>query len=178
MTVLSLVRPPWSWPPGGELWLRTLFGLGRKQSPSKIRGLSSIHFARLAIITRIPDRGQGKEAVGGPLMLFESNYDGSFDRYIDVFAAAIPAKMYAFWGTSRGFPGVRPVTPFKRYISANEFGLAHYYAAYPDASITMVTSALRLKQRLAEFDRRTRGLDDAAFAVAYRNFLTEVQNDL
>jgi hypothetical protein len=176
--VLSLVRPPWSWPPGGEVWLRTLFGLGRKRSPSKVRELSFIHFARLAIVRRFPNRGQGPEDVDGPLMLFESNYDGSFDRYIDVFAAAIPAKMHAFWGTSRGFPGVRPVTPFKRYISANEFELDHYYAAYPHASITTVTSALRLKERLAEFHRRTQGLDDAAFAVAYRNFLTEVQDDL
>src|SRR4051794_20924606 len=108
MTVFSLVRPRL------VTVLEFVLGVGRLQrSSSNVRKLSYIHFARLALIRRFPHLGQDAEQVPMPLLLFESNYDGTFEDYIDVFSERIPRTMEAFWGTSYGFPGVKPVSPFK-----------------------------------------------------------------
>jgi len=178
MTVFSLLRPPWlSWPPGGEYLQHLLLRLGSRRSPTTIRRLSFIHFARLTIIRRFPALGQEKEDVGRSLMLFQSTYDGTFDQYIDAFVAAIPAKMRAFWGSSYGFPGVNPGVPFKAFISANEFRLGHVYNAHGEASTTMIASALALRGPHEDFYRAVR--DDAAgFEDHYKAFLTQMQADL
>jgi hypothetical protein len=172
MTVFSLLRP------GGMLLAQLVLGLGRRRQPDTIRALSFIHFARLAIIRRFPDHDQDPEEIREPLLLFESNYDGTFGQYIDTFAQAIPRKMWAFWGSSYGFPGVNPVTPFKRYIRANEFSIDHYYSAYPEASTAMIGAALKLAGPHAEFHRRARTLTPEQFAREYRAFITEVQAEL
>jgi len=177
LTVFSLLRGPLSVPPGGELLQEILLRFGRTRSPSTIRRLSFIHFARLTIIHRLPRLGQPKEDdVGHPLMLFESIYDGNFGPYIDAFAQSIPTKMRVFWGTSYGFPGVDPVTPFKRYIRKNEFRSGHTYLAQPDATATMITSAIALRDPHEAFFRAAQDATDSEdFRRQYLAFLTEVQ---
>jgi hypothetical protein len=172
MTVFSLVKP------GGVNLLRLVLSIGRRQRPSVIRDLSSIHFARLAIIRRFPDHDQPPDELRQPLLLFESNYNGMFDQYIEDFTDAIPVKMTAFWQTSYGFPGVVPVSWFKAYIRANEFTVDHYYCAYSRATTRTIAAALRLRARHAEFYERARTLSPERFVREYRAFLTEVQGDL
>src|SRR4051794_9913879 len=43
MTVFSPVKPPWSRPPGGVLWLYLMFLAGRVSPNATIRQLSFIH---------------------------------------------------------------------------------------------------------------------------------------
>jgi hypothetical protein len=173
ITVFSAVKP---W---GRLWLALVFLWARAfpKSQGKLARLSFIHFARLTIIRRFPAMGQAKEDIGPPLMLFESTYDGTFDQYIDAFVAAIPIKMRAFWSTSYGFPGVKPVVPFKAFIRANEFRSGHFYNAHGNASTTMIASALALRGPHEEFYRTVRD-DQDGFADHYKAFLTQVQADL
>jgi hypothetical protein len=178
MTVFSLVKPALSSPPGGVNLLRLVLAIGRRQRPSVVRELASIHFARLAIIRRFPDHGQPPDTLRQPLLLFESNYNGTFEQYIDDFTDTIPAKMTAFWLTSYGFPGVSPVEWFKQYIRSNEFTADHYYCAYPWATTKIVGSALRLRARHAEFYERARTLSPEHFEREFKAFLAEVQADL
>ena len=70
----------------------------------KLRVLSFIHYARWAVIRRFPDAGGG-ERLHSSYLLFESNFNGTWDQYIDAFSAIVPARMKAIWGTSFGFPG-------------------------------------------------------------------------
>jgi hypothetical protein len=173
MTVFSLLRP------GGTLVQRLVYALGRRpHGGAKIRALQFIHFARLAVIRSFPDHGQPPEQLRQPLQLFESNYNGSFDQYIDSFVDAVPLAMRSFWGTSYGFPWNLALRPFKYFIHRNEFLIDHYYAAYPDASMAMVEAALRLRERHAQFHQRASQLAPEAFAEAYREFVTRVQGDL
>jgi hypothetical protein len=172
MTVFSLLRP------GGAFVQRVLFAIGRRRPPTDVRALGSIHYARLGIIRRVPDHGQPEEHVRQPLQLFETNYNGTFDQYIDSFVDAVPWKMRAFWGTSYGFPWRLALQPFKRFIHANEFPIDHYYAAYPGATTKMVGAALRIADAHAQFHRHAARLGPDAFADEYRSFVTRVQGDL
>lgn len=61
-----------------------------------------------------------------------------------------------------------PVTPFKTYIRANEFTADHYYSAYPEATTTMIKSALAVKDEVTDFNKHAATFDSNDFAVAYR----------
>jgi hypothetical protein len=179
MTVFSPVRPRYR-PPGGVLWLDLVFKAARTfpGRTSTIRELSFIHFARWVVIRKVPDHGQPRERLRHPLLLFESNYNGTFDQYIDAFANILTRGMTAIWGTSYGFPGPQPVAPFKTYIRANEFVADHYYSAYPTATTTMIKSALTLRTPLRAFTVRAATVDPRTFDAQYREFLTEMQEHL
>jgi hypothetical protein len=176
MTLFSLVRPGFTWFP------RLVFVLGRASSTDAVRRLSFIHFARLSVIEQLPDLGQPRETLRPALQLFESNYNGSFSQYIDSFVEAVPQYMRLFWGTSYGFPWRVPwripLGPFRRYVDASEFPIDHYYVAIPDASVTMIESALRVAEANTQFRREVVGMDPREFLKRFEDFLTQVQGDL
>jgi hypothetical protein len=163
----------------GPLVLALVFWAGRHLTFTleKLQMLSFIHYARWAMIPRFPDGGRG-EKLHHPYLFFESNFNGTWDQYIDAFSEIVPARMKGIWGTSYGFPGPIPVEPFKQYIRANEFVANHYWSAYPEATATEVISAARVAEALDRFRRQSARLDPVAFKAAYDTFLERVQRDL
>jgi hypothetical protein len=177
LTVISGVAPWWS------LLLRLQF-LVRPRLPARWRekmakpleDLSFIHFARWTLIRRLPaDPAEPAEPLRADLLLFESNFNGDWEQYIDAFSYVIPSRMKLIWQGSYGFPGPVPSGPFKDYIRANEYRAAHYWSAYPEASVTMIDAALALGPRLDELVAASRTLDAPRFAERFERLLTEVQ---
>ena len=162
----------------GALALWLVFWMGRNLSFTlrKLQTLSFIHYARWVVVKRFPDSGHG-ERLNHSYLLFESNFNGAWEQYIDAFSEVVAFRMKAIWGTSFGFPGPLPVEPFKAYIRHNEFVANHYFSAYPGATTSEIVSAARVEAALEEF-RSSAGLDAEAFGVAYDAFLTRVQGDL
>ena len=127
ITVVTPVRH------GGRFLLALVFWVGRHVTSTleKLQQLSFIHYARWAVIRRFPDGGSG-ERLGHTYLFFESNFNGTWDQYIDAFSEVVPTRMKAIWGSSYGFPGPIPVEPFKAYIRKNEYVANHYWSAYPE----------------------------------------------
>jgi hypothetical protein len=173
ITVLTPVRP------GGRLLLAVVFWAGRHLTFTlkKLQQLSFIHYARWTVVRRFPDGGRG-ERLGHTYLFFESNFNGTWDQYIDAFSEVVPARMKAIWSTSYGFPGPIPVDPFKAYIRRNEYIANHYWSAYPGASTTEIIAAGRVAAALEEFRGRADDLGPDEFGPAYESFLAEVQRDL
>lgn len=173
ITVLTPVKR------GGPLLLWLVFWAARniKATLRKLHMLSFIHYARWAVIRRFPDGGGG-ERLNHTYLLFESNFNGTWDQYIDAFSEVVPFRMKAIWGTSFGFPGPLPVEAFKGYIRRNEFVANHYFSAYPGATTSEIGSAARVEAELEELIRSSATLDADSFVAAYRSFLTAVQHDL
>jgi hypothetical protein len=176
ITVLTPVKRGWT------LWLRPNFWIGQRVPlvTATLRKLSFIHFARWSIVTRMPYNGppQQRERLSYRYLFFESNFNGTWDQYIDAFSHIIPGRMRAVWGSSFGFPGPVPVAPFKRYIRRNEYVASHYYSAYPEASTTMIAAALALEPRLRELARTAPDMTPEQFKAAYEDFLTQEQRHL
>lgn len=168
MTVFSQLRPFTAWP---QEWI---LRISRITPTDRIRALSFIHFVRFALLRKLPDGRRLRH----PVLLFESNYNGSFENYVDTFSESIPLYMKVFWKTSYGFPGPIPCTPFKRYIDANLLEPDHYYRAYPHASTTMVVSALALDPPHAAFSEQARTLTPDEFLRAYERFVADHQEQL
>jgi hypothetical protein len=173
ITVLTPVRR------GGRLWLALVFWAGRHLTWTlkKLQQLSFIHYARWAVIPRFPDGAEG-ERLHHTYLFFESNFNGTWDQYIDAFSEVVPARMRAIWGTSYGFPGPIPVEPFKDYIRRNEYVANHYWSAYPGASATEIIAAGRVAGALETFKQRSARMSPDAFATAYAGLLTDLQSDL
>jgi hypothetical protein len=173
ITVLTPVKR------GGPLLLSLVFWAGRNVKPTlkKLETLSFIHYARWAVIDEFPD-GEGGGRLNHTYLLFESNFNGTWDQYIDAFSEVVALRMKAIWGTSYGFPGPLPVEPFKQYIRRNEFVANHYWSAYPGATTTEIVSAGRVEAALAGLRECAGELEPEAFKALYESFLTEMQRDL
>jgi hypothetical protein len=177
ITVLTPIKP------GGTILERLVFFLAEHVEllNRALAQLSFIHYARWTILTGFPYNGppQKREKLHYDYLFFETNFNGTWDEYIDAFSEVVPSRMKAIWGTSFGFPGPKPVGPFKAYIHANDLPIAHYYGAYPQATTKMVVSALSVRERFGEFQAEIAGIDDAdAFRAAYQKFLTDIQHDI
>jgi hypothetical protein len=166
----------------GRLYLPILFFLAPRvpKLTETLRKLSFIHFARWTLVKELPYNGppQPQQTLRYAHMYFESNFNGGRDEYIDAFSHVLTRNMAVFFGSSYGFPGALPVGPFKAYIKENETEVSHYYSAYPEATSTMVAAALELDDRLAVLVGEAAQMDPAAFAAAYRKFLTDAQRCL
>ncbi len=70
-----------------------MFARAKPSTLASLLGLNFIHFARWAIVRRNqwPDLGQGKQDLANDYLLFCSNFNGTWDQYIDAFADGFPA---------------------------------------------------------------------------------------
>jgi hypothetical protein len=144
--------------------------------------LSFIHFARWSIVRHDSwphlSSQQPKDKTRYDYLLFTSNFNGTWEQYIDAFSAVIPQGMNMIWRWSEQFPGARPITPFLGYIRRVQTDCEYYYGAYPGATASDVRQALHLRSELEAFAARTANMDAAQFAREYRSFLVSVQNCL
>jgi hypothetical protein len=176
---MSLLTPmrPWKTP------INTfLFKVSRvvPQTLSGLLGLEIIHFARWVMIRRNqwPDFGQGKEKLTNDYMFFISNFNGTWDQYIDAFSDGIPDGLNLFWYSSTKFPHSIPITPFKDYIRHNQITTDYYYNATPGSAQRDIKAALRVMAKIKELAALDPQTPPGEFRERYQAALQSVQNDL
>jgi hypothetical protein len=176
MNVITPMRPRLT-------WINRLLFMASRALPDKLGGLlglSIIHFARWVIIKRNqwPDLGQGKQTLTNDYMLFCSNFNGTWDQYIDAFSDGIPDGLDLLWYSSTRYPHSIPITPFKDYIRANQVDTSYYYNSVPGAAQRDVKSALRVRRALLALAAQQPSVSPVEFRKAYVAALTGVQNHL
>ena len=141
-------------------------------------GLRLIHFARWVTIRRDqwPDLGQGNQTLNYDYMLFCSNFNGTWDQYIDAFSDGIPSGLDTFWYSSVKYPHSIPISSFKNYITYNQIDTTYYYNATPGASQRDIKSALTVLGEMCTLERLHATSTPAEFAKAYRAALLKLQN--
>ncbi|WP_417724450.1 hypothetical protein [Salipiger sp.] len=176
---MNVVTPSHPW----LTWINRLLFMAARGMPEKLTGLlglSLIHFARWVIIKRDqwPDLGQGPERLDNDYMLFCSNFNGTWDQYIDAFSDGIPDGLNLFWYSATKYPQSIPISAFKNYITFNQIGTDYYYNATPGSAQRDIKAALRVREAVLELAgvHGSGGAD--AFARAYGQALLRVQNDL
>jgi hypothetical protein len=169
LTSINTLRP-WGVP-----LLRALFFIGPALPflLTNLRKLSFIHFARWAVVDSL--RGEDFRHTH---QFFESNFNGTWSQYIDAFSYVLPRELNAVFGFAFGWPGTVPAAPFKGFIARHEYAASHYYSAYPDATATMIMSALEVRRRLDDLRVRARKMNAAEFDAAWHEFLTDLQRHL
>jgi hypothetical protein len=176
---MNVITPMKPW----RTWFNLFSFMVSRSIPSSLGGLlglSFIHFARWAIVKRDqwPDLGQGKQNLQNDYLLFCSNFNGTWDQYIDAFADGLPNGLDLLWYTSTKYPHSVPITPFKNYIRVNQIDTNYYYNSVPGAAQTDVKAALRVRRALLLLAERHGSLSPEEFRKLYVEQLVAVQNDL
>ena len=178
---MNAVTPMKPW----KTWILRLlfFVLGHvKPLQNDLINLSFIEFARWVIVPRngFPqlNRSQAKEELKYDYLLFFSNFNGTWNQYIDAFSAVLSNGLNLIWRWSEKFPGSVPVTGFKEYIARVQFDTDYYYTAYPNAAANDVKSAHVVTASLDELERQATTCTPEEFAAAYLRFVLQVQTHL
>jgi hypothetical protein len=102
----------------------------RLAPPGSLIGISTIHFVKWLVIDH------------GRRLLMISDYDGSWESYIDEFAEMILSGLDAIWSTSYGYPpdGARDLPAFKRFLRSHQVASEVFFSAYPDATVLNIVN--------------------------------------
>lgn len=124
LTLVTDVRPEYLPRLRAVLALIDLYGR-RLSTPGSLVGISTIHTVRWVIID------------GGQRLLMVSNYDGTWENYIDEFAEMILSGLDALWTSDPLFPraGAQDVAALKQFLRAQQAPANVFYSAYPTASV-------------------------------------------
>lgn len=171
---------------GRTVWLNKLIFWFALKLPVFLKGLTTlslIHYARWVIVGRnefpVLSPDQPKENLRYSYMFFFSNFNGSWEQYVDSFTFAIPAGLDLFWKWNVRYPKSVPLTPFHDYIRYNQIQTEHYYNAFPMASANDIKSAKKLHLALMDFDaRRDVQASDEVFQKNFHKLLRDLQHDM
>ncbi|HYO55230.1 hypothetical protein [Archangium sp.] len=132
LTHLVEVRPGWF----RQLTLRVVLGginfLARHYyTRGELGGIPTIHFARWVLID------------GGRRLLFFSNYDGSWERYLGDFIDQAAVGLTGIWSNTRGYPKTRRLIfegatneeDFKQWTRDHQVFTQVWYSAHADESV-------------------------------------------
>jgi hypothetical protein len=145
MVSITLVKP-------GSFRLGTLkgaLGLINLLAPAlfthgKLIGIPSIHFAHWSLIDY------------GKRLLFLSNFDGSWENYLDDFIDKAAFGLTAIWTNTAGFPqtrflikdGARDGARFKAYARDSQAYTNVWYSAYPDLTVQTIDTNSAIREDL------------------------------
>lgn len=150
-----------------------------KSSQKDLVNLSFIEFARWVIVPRksfpFLGSGQPREDLKYDYLLFFSNFNGTWNQYIDAFSAVLSQRLNLVWRWSEKFPGSVPVTLFKQYIAHVQFDTDYYYVAYPHATANDVKSAHIVQAAFDDLSKAAGHSTPQQFAEAYMRFVLQVQ---
>ncbi|UUX50123.1 hypothetical protein NUH88_00160 [Nisaea acidiphila] len=161
-------------------WINRLLFMAARGLPQNLMGLlglSLIHFARWVIIKRDewPDLGQGKQSLKNDYTLFCSNFNGTWDQYIDAFSDGIPSGLDLFWYSATKYPYSIPVTPFKDYITHNQIGTDYYYNATPGAAQRDIKTSLAIYDALLKLEQAHGSQSPEEFRKSYLAACLKIQ---
>lgn len=106
----------------------------RLAAQGSLVGIATIHTVRWAIID------------GGKRLLLVSNYDGTWENYIDEFAELILSGLNAIWDSSYGFPqlGAQDLAAFKDFLRCHQVPANVFYSGYPAGTVASIVDALQM----------------------------------
>ena len=113
--------------------------------PGFLSGIGTIHFARWVT------------PPGSPDLIFLSNYDSSWESYLEDFITRAHRGLTAVWSNAIGFPrannlfldGATDGERFKRYARHSMAPTRFWYSAYPKLTTTVIRNNAKIRRGLS-----------------------------
>ena len=142
----------------GVLWVVNL--IARTSDKGELSGIPSIHFAHWALIDK------------GRRLLFFSNFDGSWENYLDDFIDKASNGLTGIWSNTVDYPktrflildGSRDGTRFKEWARDKQVYTNVWYSAYKQLTVQTVDNNSSIREDLFT------SLDDCATRDWLRRF--------
>jgi hypothetical protein len=155
--------------PGEEDALRAyLEGMHAKGSP--LAKLPRTHMGRFVIIVDFhndPSWGQKEEHLDLQYLVFTTNHDGDLDTYLDELCEVLAPEAREIWGRCVGCPESASGAALKKYLKHNQIDCGFFYAAYGEATVREVKTALAQRDQVIDFATRTQGMGPADLQQAF-----------
>ena len=124
------------------LWLVNI--VARTQDKGKLIGIPSIHYAHWSLIDN------------GRRMLFVSNFDGSWENYLDDFIDKASFGLTGVWSSTVHFPrtfllflkGAKDGALFKAWTRDKQFPTNVWYSAYPSLTVETIDNNSAIREQL------------------------------
>ncbi|HEY1304306.1 MAG TPA: hypothetical protein VGF24_12185 [Vicinamibacterales bacterium] len=128
-----------------ELFYRTLY---TDITPGRLSGLPTIHFAHW---TLVPIVDRDNKAIGDALM-FLSNYDGTWEAYLDDFIEMLADGVAAIWSSCVGFRWPMDGPTFKAYARNGMTPWNCWYKGEPDVTVLNIQNNDAIRRGLLQED--------------------------
>ena len=154
--------------PGQDGALRAyLEALPRDDSP--LARLQRTHMARLVIVDDMPvaPGTRLRDPLGNQYLLFTSNFDGDVDSYLHELVERMAEAAAAIWSHCIGCPQPAEGAALKAYLHRNQVNSGVAFAAYGDASVAQIKTALDKRARLIDFVVRAQEMAPAQRRTAF-----------
>jgi hypothetical protein len=129
-TALTLLLPlNWT----GSARLRLIFWwLGRTSQRRHLQQLDLLRFIYAIRWSLLPPLEPGAPGLRGrPLLLFESNFTGDWDEYLEVFGSVQGPQLDRIVQACADYPGLGDLQQFKAWAKLHDHTPEHYATAYP-----------------------------------------------
>jgi hypothetical protein len=144
MASLCSVKPGWFRRTTLKLVLHLTNLVARISTHGKLSGLDSLHFAHWALIDN------------GRRLLFLTNYDGSWENYLDDFIDKSAIGLTGIWSNTVNFPltrflvfgGARDEKRFKAIARSTQAYSNVWYSAYPDLTVRGIDNNSTIRENL------------------------------
>jgi hypothetical protein len=98
---------------------------------------------------------------GGERLMFFSNFDGSWERYLGDFVDQAHNGLTAVWSNTIGFPptkglvneGASNVDVFKAWTRQYQIRTQVWYSAYPTSTVTNIRNAIALREEISAVEK-------------------------
>ena len=126
LTVVTPVRR-------GTFWLQWIIYRFERRNVRKIHhrttAMGLVYEFNWSLVRRNPKLG-----IDRPHLLFQSNFVGDWDDYIDVFVAVHKVGLLLHFLSAKGFPSLGQVPLVRDYIRVRDREPLRYHCAYPSAT--------------------------------------------
>jgi Dyp-type peroxidase family len=122
-------------------------------TPGRLAGLHTIHFGHWTILDLETDGGEKQKG-----LMFLSNYDGSWETYLDDFLANLFRGVVAIWAGGVEFPSPLDGPGFKSWARTRMSIWHAWYQAYPDLTVANIDNNNQIRLGLIDLPNT----DDAA----------------
>lgn len=154
-----------------------LNGLKRDQD-GPFAKVTGTHIARLAVMNDVVFVGHPskEEHLQSQYLVFECNFDGDLDRYLDRMATQIPEHVEAIWSHCINFPGVKDKVAFRAYMKKCQVETTFYFADVNDKTVEQTLRALQTQTSVASFIETNQGKSPAEIQQAFSALLEAMKN--
>src|SRR5271156_973281 len=176
LTILSPIKEDPNSEVSPNLALRIYLAKLPRHRNSPFAKLSSTHFARLVVMDDVVYVGMPacEEHLQSKYLVFESNFDGDLDTYLERMAVEIPETVDAVWKHCVGFPGAADVAAFKTYMKKCQIETTFFFADVNDKTVQQTLRALQTQSAVTAFIVKHQGAPPNVLQAAFAHFIEKL----
>ena len=117
-----------------------------------------------------------EEHLQSKYLVFESNFDGELETYLERLAREIPDIVDAVWQHCEGFPGAANMAAFKSYMKSCQVKTTFFFADVNDKTVQQTLQALQTQSAVTAFIIKHQGAGPNELQAEFAQFIEKLNH--